>query len=185
MLTRRNTFGLLLILCMAAIQVDAAIVPLQANLTPVSTSTASGTATMQYDDVAKAFDLDVVISGIALASLQNVGPNLTSIHIHAPTGGIWQDLGFFGTWVQDGGNIRLTLNDVLLGGAQGNLTGPAASIIEPELLAGNTYINVHTQTFPGGEIRGNLAVVPEPAAIAILGLVTTILGVRPRGIARQ
>lgn len=32
------------------------------------------------------------------------------------------------------------------------------------------YLNVHTQTFPGGELRGNLVLVPEPATMSILGL---------------
>ena len=36
------------------------------------------------------------------------------------------------------------------------------------LNAGRLYINVHTTTNPGGEIRGNLMVVPEPGTYALL-----------------
>jgi hypothetical protein len=36
--------------------------------------------------------------------------------------------------------------------------------------AGTAYFNIHTNTFPGGEIRGFLQQVPEPATIALLGL---------------
>lgn len=38
------------------------------------------------------------------------------------------------------------------------------------LFAGNTYFNVHTSAFPGGEIRGNLfpVEVPEPATWALM-----------------
>lgn len=39
-----------------------------------------------------------------------------------------------------------------------------------ELQDGLFYMNVHTATFPGGEIRGQLTVVPEPSTWALLGL---------------
>jgi CHRD domain len=35
---------------------------------------------------------------------------------------------------------------------------------EPDLLMGGTYLNIHTFDFPGGEIRGDIAALPEPAA---------------------
>lgn len=38
------------------------------------------------------------------------------------------------------------------------------------LFAGYLYMNVHTSTFPGGEIRGQLLLVPEPSSLALFGL---------------
>jgi len=48
------------------------------------------------------------------------------------------------------------------------LTQPQADA----LLAGLTYLNFYTPDFPGGEIRGQLVVIPEPARAAwgLLGL---------------
>jgi len=43
-----------------------------------------------------------------------------------------------------------------------------------DLLAGEFYLNIHSQTFTGGELRGTLApttAVPEPSSVALLGLV--------------
>ena len=38
------------------------------------------------------------------------------------------------------------------------------------LQSGLLYMNVHTAVFPGGEIRGQLLLIPEPSALPLLGL---------------
>jgi hypothetical protein len=50
----------------------------------------------------------------------------------------------------------------------GPLAFPIANI--SDLLAGNTYFNIHDAVFPGGEIRGQLVPVPEPTTFALAGL---------------
>nr|WP_316641191.1 CHRD domain-containing protein [uncultured Roseateles sp.] len=44
-------------------------------------------------------------------------------------------------------------------------------------LAGKAYLNIHTQTFPGGEIRGFLVPVPEPETYALMGLGLAVVAV--------
>jgi len=45
------------------------------------------------------------------------------------------------------------------------------------LFAGYLYMNVHTSTFPGGEIRGQLLLVPEPDTLALVAMGMTGLTV--------
>jgi hypothetical protein len=40
---------------------------------------------------------------------------------------------------------------------------------ESELLSNLWYINIHTTSFGGGEIRGQVQVVPIPAAVWLFG----------------
>jgi CHRD domain len=41
----------------------------------------------------------------------------------------------------------------------GPLAGQPLSALVDEMIAGNTYVNVHTVAFPGGEIRGQVSLV--------------------------
>ncbi|MEW6251295.1 MAG: CHRD domain-containing protein, partial [Planctomycetota bacterium] len=115
--------------------------------------------------------IDMVVFGITLQELLGVGPNNSPAHIHmAPAGAngpIVVDLGFLaGGFQQSGLGIRLQIPDALFGGVQGGVNSDPATNAAA-LLAGNLYVNVHTQEFPGGEIR---AQIPEPAALALLGV---------------
>jgi hypothetical protein len=58
----------------------------------------------------------------------------------------------------------------------GTVAGAEAAILAA-LDAGTAYANVHNTMFPGGEIRGQLAPVPEPSSawLLILGLVPVLL----------
>lgn len=47
-----------------------------------------------------------------------------------------------------------------------------------EFLAGNFYINIHTQKVPSGEIRGQVTTVPEPGSFALIGIGFLALGLR-------
>ena len=46
----------------------------------------------------------------------------------------------------------------------------AEATLAAGLAAGTTYFNIHTQMFPGGEIRGFLvpAAIPEPSTVGLI-----------------
>lgn len=46
------------------------------------------------------------------------------------------------------------------------ITGAQVASLE----AGLMYMNVHTATFPGGEIRGQLTLAPEPGSLGLIAL---------------
>ena len=61
----------------------------------------------------------------------------------------------------------------------GTAAGAAAALIGG-LDAGTAYLNIHTTTFPGGEIRGFPRQVPEPMSLALLGLGLVMLSFMQR-----
>lgn len=101
---------------------------------------------------------DYVMSHIHLGAAGENGPvlvDLASIHIPVgPRSGIYS------------GNV--TLSDAA----------------ESALFAGNLYMNIHSTAFPGGEIRGQLTVVPEPGTVAlgVLGLGALVWASRRREV---
>jgi hypothetical protein len=55
--------------------------------------------------------------------------------------------------------------------ALGGLAASAELVLVAALLAGETYLNIHTSNFPGGEIRGLLAVPGPVVGAGLPGLV--------------
>jgi len=91
-----------------------------------------------------------------------------------------------GTYLQ---TFDLTLassyNPAFITAHGGTVAGAEAAFIAG-LTSGQTYLNIHTSQFPGGETRGQLQAVPEPASLLLLstGLVAaagTLRKYRKRG----
>jgi len=184
MLGSKKFFGLMGLLAIgllacAASGAQAALILGDANLNgaqevpPVATA-AIGVSILNVDSNTGLFDLELFVSGITQAQLAGVGPNNTPVHIHnAPpgvNGPIVVDLGFLGT-IDDIGTLgfKLAVEGAQFGGTQGGLNSDTATNIA-NLLAGNMYVNVHTTTAGGGEIRGQINAIPEPTSIG-LGLI--------------
>jgi len=148
-----------------------------ANEIPAVATPATGIAHIVLDDVAKTLVLDISFSGLLGTS--------TAAHIHccqtSPGVGnvgvatlIPAFVGFpLGVTA---GSVTGSFLDLTLASsynpafvtAQGSLAAAQAAFIAG-LESGRTYLNIHSSTFPGGEIRAQLA-LPEPATLSLLGL---------------
>ena len=51
----------------------------------------------------------------------------------------------------------------------GGTPASAEAALIAGILAGRAYLNIHTVNFGGGEIRGFLVAIPEPATLLLLG----------------
>lgn len=69
--------------------------------------------------------------------------------------------------------------------ANGGTTGGAETALAAALLNGKAYLNIHSDVFAGGEIRGFLATVPDSASTASLLLLSIALLAGYAGWARR
>ena len=130
-----------------------------------------------YDDVLNLLTVNVGWgSGNGFTNLTGL---VTNQHIHGPTA-LVNGNGFTQTASPANfNNLTLTTN-TLTGGSIVNVTNtiPLTAAQETQLLNGQFYLNLHTGTNGGGEVRGFLvpAPVPEPASfsLAALGALTLL-----------
>ncbi|HEY4313073.1 MAG TPA: CHRD domain-containing protein [Pirellulales bacterium] len=77
------------------------------------------------------------------------------------------------------GTFTLDSPGTTSGTFQGTVPLTAQQVLD--MSAGITYINITDSLFPGGEIRGELQVLPEPSALVLAGLgVLALLAMRRR-----
>ncbi len=131
-------------------------------------------AGISFNDVSLVLSIDIGWgSGNSFTDLSS---NVTGGHIHGPTASSGT-----AAFTQDA-SILVGLDSLAgwnssrtAGGFTGTVT--LNSTQAAQLLAGRFYINVHTSTNSGGEIRGNLVAVPEPSSamlcLAASGLLVT------------
>lgn len=132
------------------------------NQVPSADTTASGGPVgsgISYDDVSNVLSLNAVYG---LFGFQPLSGDYTASHLHEGASGV------NGPVIVDLASIHFAVGP-RSGLYSGNVVLSDAQ--ETSLLAGNIYMNIHSTAFPGGEIRGQLTVVPEPevVALAILG----------------
>ncbi len=130
----------------AIIQLEATLDGAQANAGAGTGSPGTGMATMTFETATNLFSWNI--------TWQNLISPAVAAHFHGPAlpnqnAGVQVPIG----------TVLPAIGNAVLG------AGQAA-----DLLAGLWYINVHTPFNFGGEIRGQVRVVPEPGTLALLGI---------------
>lgn len=159
-------------LIVSALPAAANIWILQAVLTgdqevPPNGSRAVGSVSMSYNDETNMFNMAILVEGIARS-------DLIASHIHqgppGVNGPIIFDIGAGNQYTETPNGLMRILENA----------GPLPESNEEFLLSNRNYVNIHTNQFPGGEIRGQLIVVPEPATVAVVTMGLGLLAARKR-----
>jgi CHRD domain/PEP-CTERM motif len=159
---------------------NASIIHYYADLAPEAQgATGSGSVSVDYDDEAHTLFINALWTGLSGTT--------TVSHIHCCTASA--GVGTVGVAVTPGtlpgfpvgttsGSYASTLDlssaATFTAGFLTNFGGGTVAGAEAALIAGFNsglaYFNIHTTMYPGGEIRGFLQQVPEPAPLWLLGV---------------
>ena len=156
------------------------------NEVPPNASPATGSATVIFDIAAHTMQVHVTFSGL-------LAPN-TASHIHccttvAETGtaGVATTTPTFPGFPVGVTGVYDHSFDMTLASsynpsfvtAHGGIAG-AEAFLWAGMQAHESYLNIHSSVYPGGEIRGFLKEVPEPTSLLLLGSGLAAAGLRSR-----
>jgi hypothetical protein len=153
-----------------------------AQRVPPTGSLATGFATVSVDLATDLLTLDMSWTGLAA--------NPTGLHIHCctvPEMTTLLAINFPGIPALTSGSYLQTVNLSLVGTyfpnyliAHGGTATQAETDLLAGLAAGRAYVDIQNASFLNGEIRGNLAAVPEPATILLVSTGLAGFAVRRR-----
>lgn len=183
----RATFFALALSCAGA--ASATITVYTATLSgpaeaPPNASPGTGSATVTIDDVLNTMRVQVTFSGLVSTTAAGAPSGTTASHIHAPTASPFTGTASVATalptfpgfplGVTSGSYDNLfdlltasTYNTNYINSNGGTVTATRDAFLAA-LASGRSYLNIHTNAFPGGEIRGFLRPVPEPGSWAMM-----------------
>jgi len=174
--------------CLSAIlltgsNLSASVITYFANLngpseSPTNASPGTGFALITVDNLLNTMRLQVSFSGLLGTT--------TASHIHSPTPSTFTGTAGVATTTPSfvgfplgvtSGTFDNTLNLTLASSynpafvtANGGTPASAEAALLAGIAAGEAYLNIHSSVFGGGEIRGFLIAVPEPATLGLVGL---------------
>ena len=181
-------------LVLTAASAQAAVTQYYTTLSPEGAGgrTGSGSATASYDDVTHVLSFSAMFSGLSGVTTQShfhcctVTPFIgnATVAVDSPSLPIALGVssGSFGAVLDlddvDAFGVAVNINPAFVTAA-GSLS-QAINNFAAGLNSGRVYLNIHSNTFPGGEIRGYM-LVPEPtsAALSLLAL-AALAGLRRR-----
>ena len=161
---------------------------------PSNASPATGFATVTIDDVAHTMRVEATFAGLlgtTTASHIHVinGPGDTNTaDTNGPVATTTPSFVGFPLGVT-AGSFDQTYNMLLTSSYRsgwitdsGGSTTAAEAALFAGIVEGRAYLNIHTQAFGGGEIRGFLqpAAIPEPASLVLIGSGLVAAGLRRR-----
>jgi len=166
--------------CLVSSVAQAAIITFDVELfgaaeTPPTASSGIGSGTIVVDTVDLLMGVNVAFSGLTGTT--------TASHIHCcalptTTAGVATQVPTFVGFplgVTSGSyshtfdmSLASSYNPAFVTAHGGTATSAFADLLAG-MLDGMSYLNIHTTAYPGGEIRGTLHSVPEPATIALFG----------------
>ncbi len=141
---------------------------------PVFTG-AFGTALLDYNESTNEISVEVQVFGLSIDDLLDI-PDAGPFHLHVETddeptdqvGPIAVTFGTSANWVEHINGITLS--------AVGTDVGAFSLVdLQTALKGGKTYLNLHTQQYRGGELRGDvpglpITVIPEPGTALLMSL---------------
>jgi hypothetical protein len=148
-----------------------------AEATP-NPSPGTGFATVEFDIATHMLSIDVTYSGLVGMTTNShihcctvpAGTGAAGVATMTPTFAGFPAGDTFGTYSQTFDTSLASFWNAAYITANGGTTAGAEAALMAGLDSGAAYLNIHSTIYPGGEIRGFLQPVPEPATFALLAL---------------
>ena len=157
-----------------------------ANENPVNASGGTGSAVVTIDLTAHTLQVFVAFSGLTgLTTAAHIhccvaAPGNVGVATQTPTFGGFPGGVTSGVYSNTFDTTLVSSFNAAFVTANGGTAAGAEAALASGLAAGTAYLNIHTQAFPGGEIRGFLTLAPEPGTFVLAGFALAGLVIRRR-----